>query len=83
MEYGATRGGGYAVMNRSVAVQWAVLDHHFQRHVRMVDRFREAGEEAVVRMWQSQTNEDGDHLSEFERHALVERHCELFGTWPE
>jgi hypothetical protein len=22
-------------------------------------------------------------LSRFERNALVERHCELFGTWPE
>jgi hypothetical protein len=36
-----------------------------------------------VRMWMSQTNEGGDHLSEFERKALIERHCELFGTWPD
>ena len=70
-------------MNRSVAVQWAVLGHHFQRHARMVDRFGKASQEAVLRMWLSQTNENGERLSEFERHALVERHCELFGTWPE
>jgi hypothetical protein len=37
----------------------------------------------VVRMWNTQTNEDGDHLSRFEREALIERHCELFGTWPQ
>jgi len=34
-------------------------------------------------MWKSQTNEDGKRLSQFERHALIERHCELFGTWPD
>jgi hypothetical protein len=34
-------------------------------------------------MWKSQTNEDGKHLSQFERDALIERHCELFGTWPD
>jgi len=70
-------------MDRSVAVQWAVLEHHFQYHVKLVDRFREAGEDAVVRMWQSQTDECGKHLSQFEREALIERYCELFGTWPE
>jgi len=26
---------------------------------------------------------DGEHLSQFEREALIERHCELFGIWPE
>jgi len=34
-------------------------------------------------MWKTQTNEDGVHLSQFERDALIERHCELFGTWPD
>jgi hypothetical protein len=34
-------------------------------------------------MWKSQTNEDGKRLSKFERDALIERHCELFGTWPQ
>jgi len=48
----------------------------------MVDRYREAGRDAVLSMWQSQTNEDGQGLSRFEREALIERHCELFGTWP-
>jgi len=27
-------------------------------------------------------NEHGIPLSQFERDALIERHCELFGTWP-
>ena len=48
----------------------------------MVDRFKEAGREAVLSMWRSQTNEDGQRLSRFEREALIERHCELFGIWP-
>jgi hypothetical protein len=38
---------------------------------------------AVLDMWTSQTNEDGERLSQFERDALIERHCELFGTWPD
>jgi hypothetical protein len=37
----------------------------------------------VVRMWRNQTNEGGNRLTEFEREALIERHCELFGTWPD
>jgi hypothetical protein len=70
-------------MNRSIAVQWAILDCHFQYHASMVDRFRDATQDAVVGMWGRQTNEDGKQLSNFEREALVERYCELFGTWPE
>jgi hypothetical protein len=34
-------------------------------------------------MWRNQTNEGGNRLTEFEREALIERHCELFGTWPD
>jgi hypothetical protein len=48
----------------------------------MVDRFREADCDAVLSMWRSQTNEGGQRLSRSEREALIERHCELFGTWP-
>jgi len=70
-------------MNRSIAVQWAMLDCHFQSHASMIDRFRGASHDAVVGMWGRQTNEDGKQLSKFEREALVERYCELFGTWPE
>jgi hypothetical protein len=36
-----------------------------------------------VHMWKSQSNEHGDRLSRYECDALVERHCELFGTWPD
>jgi hypothetical protein len=69
-------------MMTPVATHWATLDRHFERHVRLVEHFRDAGPDAVVRMWQSQTNEDGKRLTQFEREALRERHCELFGIWP-
>ena len=59
-----------------------VLDCHFAYHARLVARFREAGHEAVQRMWRTETNERGARLSQFEREALIERHCELFGAWP-
>jgi hypothetical protein len=48
----------------------------------LTDRFRRAGRGAVRRIWASQTNERGEPLLPFEREALIERHCELFGTWP-
>jgi hypothetical protein len=70
-------------MQRSLAAEWAALDAHFEHHAKLVDRFRGADCEGVARMWKSQTNECGNPLSEFERHALVERYCELFGTWPD
>jgi hypothetical protein len=37
----------------------------------------------AVRMWKSQSSEHGDRLSQCERDALIERHCELFGPWPD
>jgi len=69
-------------MPTSLAAQWAALEEHFQRHAKLVARFRETGRDAVVAMWEGQINEDGTPLSEFEREALIERYCELFGTWP-
>ena len=70
-------------MRISVAAHWAALDDHFQRHDRLVDRFRQCDPDAVRRMWKTQMNEDGVRISQFERDALIERHCELFGTWPD
>jgi len=46
----------------SVAAHWAALDNHFQRHAKLIDRFRQAGPDAVRRMWSSQTNEEGKNL---------------------
>jgi hypothetical protein len=69
-------------MNISVAAQWAALDDHFREHAKQIQRFRHMGRSAVRQMWNSQTNEDGNRLSQHERDALIERHCELFGTWP-
>ena len=69
-------------MKLSVAAQWAALDDHFQQHAKQVECFRHVGREVVRRMWKYQVNEDGLSLSQFERDALIERYCELFGTWP-
>jgi hypothetical protein len=68
---------------RESAASWLALDLHFIHHARQVERFRDADEWAVRRMWRSQTNEHGEALSRFEREALIERHCELFGCWPQ
>ena len=70
-------------MKASVVDEWAALDHHFQRQMRLLHRFKNANANSVRRMWKRQTNEAGNHLTQFEREALIERHCELFGTWPE
>ena len=70
-------------MKTSLSAHWAALDNHFRHHATLVDRFRHAGPDAVVRMWKSQMNERGNRLSQCERDALIERHCELFGTWPD
>ena len=69
-------------MRASLSARWAALDVHFRRHAEAVNHFRFAGPGAVVRMWKNQATEDGKRLSQFEREALIERHCELFGTWP-
>jgi hypothetical protein len=70
-------------MERLLALQWAILDRQFQYHIRLVGHFREVGPAAALRMWRTQTNKDGKRLSQFERDALKERYCELFGTWPD
>ena len=62
---------------------WAALERHFIRHAQQVARFRRANRAVVRRMWKNQVNEDGEPLSQVERGALIERHCELFGTWPQ
>jgi hypothetical protein len=51
----AYRETGIVVVNRSVVFQFALLDHHFKEHAKLVNRFREAGRDAVVRMWRSQS----------------------------
>ena len=61
---------------------WAQLERHFCRHASLVRRFRRANAPLVLRMWKTRRNEFGEPLSSFEREALLERHCELFGKWP-
>jgi len=70
-------------MKRPLAAEWAALQDHFQHQAKSVDRLREAGRDGVLWMWASQTTEGGKRLSRFARGALIEQHCELFGTWPE
>jgi hypothetical protein len=62
---------------------WQLLEEHFRHHARLVNHFRHADAQAVVAMWKAGTNEAGARLSQFERDALIERHCELLGHWPE
>ena len=62
--------------------EWVRLEHHFSHHALLVGRFRAAGPRAVRGMLRRGRNERGDVLSAFERDALAERHCELFGYWP-
>jgi hypothetical protein len=70
-------------VHTSVDAQWLILGIHFAHHAQQVDRFSNASRRAVRRMWKNQTNEGGKPLTQFEREALIERHCELFGVWPE
>ena len=67
---------------KGLAAQWAKLEQHFARHADLVNRFRPSDSPAVASMWQAQKNEFGERLSQVEREALIERHCELFGSWP-
>lgn len=62
---------------------WQQLEKHFRRHARLVDHFKNTDAAAIVAMWKSGRNAAGERLSQFERDALIERHCELFGSWPE
>jgi hypothetical protein len=62
---------------------WQILEEHFRRQEGLVNHFRSVEAPAVVAMWQAGTNSAGEPLSQFERDALVERYCELFGSWPE
>jgi hypothetical protein len=69
-------------MKLLVAGDWAALDDHFQRHAALLKRFRHTRADAVARVWKYQINEEGVCLSQFQRDALIERHCEIFETWP-
>ena len=73
----------FVAMERLRALLWAILDRHFQYHIRLVGHFREVGPVAVLCMWRTQTNNEGKRILQFEHDALEERYCELFGAWPQ
>jgi hypothetical protein len=76
---------GIATLQRSgkfSAADLERLEAHFRNHAAAVERFRCAGRGDVIRMWCEGRNECGELLTAFERQALTERHCELFGRWP-
>jgi glutathione S-transferase len=75
---GAVTGGSADKLAR----EWERLERHFRRHRLAVKRFAGADAAAVAQMWETGTDA-GKRLSNFEREALVERYCELFGCWPE
>ena len=64
------------------AAVWQLLEDHFRLQAQVLQRFAQASPSAVLSMWKTDTNELGEPLSAFEREALVERHCLLFGHWP-
>jgi hypothetical protein len=68
---------------KPISDQWALLEEHFHHHSRLIKRFSDTSPLAVTRLWKNGTNESGEPLSQFEIDALVERYCELFGSWPE
>jgi hypothetical protein len=70
--------GGHSACIRA----WSELQEHFRHHALLVQRFRRADAQAVARMCDTGRNEFGQPLTSFEREALAERHCELFGNWP-
>jgi hypothetical protein len=41
----------------NAVTRWSALDRHFERHAKVVDRFRKAGSDAVLGMWERQTND--------------------------
>ena len=47
-------GGGNAT---PLADQWALLEDHFNRHARLVHRYRHIGRAAALHMWRNGTNE--------------------------
>jgi len=68
--------------SNELSTHWLSLEQHFAHHAEQVARFGTANRSSVRRMWKTQANEHGEPLSDFEREALIERHCELFGIWP-
>ena len=74
-------------MDRAAIVEtsdaaWSLIEEHFRHHAALVRRFERASGPEVASMWERGRNERGEPLSPFERAALVERYCELFGRWP-
>jgi hypothetical protein len=66
----------------TTASEWEQLELHFHRHAALIERFRHASPSTVQRLWRAGRNEAGAPLSRFEREALIERYCEVFGAWP-
>ena len=65
------------------AREWERLEEDFRQHASIVTYFRNSNAVAVLHMLKTGVNDVGAYLSQFERDALIERHCELFGRWPE
>ena len=68
--------------NSAIDLAWRAPERHFDHQASLVKRFRGHDASAVATMWRKGTNEFGEPLSSFEHDALVERYCELFGSWP-
>jgi len=67
---------------KALAERWESQAEQFAEEAALQSHFRNASASAVIRMWESGTNEVGKRLSKFELRALVERWCEVFGCLP-
>ena len=64
------------------AAEWEAQYEECQRSYAIAARFQDTSPSEVIEMWQSQTNEKGRKLTQFEFEALIERWLELFGRYP-
>jgi predicted DNA-binding transcriptional regulator AlpA len=67
---------------RKLIETWQGQYEDYEYSQRLASRFQVAGQAAVMRMWETGTNEKGKPLSTFELAALAERWAQIFGNLP-
>jgi predicted DNA-binding transcriptional regulator AlpA len=67
---------------RALAERWEAQYQEHTRTVAIASRFKDAAPDEVIEMWETNRNERGQKLSQFEFTSLVERWLELFGAYP-
>jgi hypothetical protein len=67
---------------RALAERWEAQYQEHTRTVAIASRFKDAAPDEVIEMSETNRNERGQKLSQFEFTSLVERWLELFGAYP-